>query len=78
MLDGAEREIDIEVTPTQVSWGWTFDVEDRSDGGVFETRELLEGQEMLLAFDQNPEAVLGNVADLNCRSGAVGISTSCS
>jgi hypothetical protein len=51
MLDGVEGEVDIEVWPAQVSWGWALEVKDRFDGGVPEPGELLEGHEMLLAFD---------------------------
>ena len=47
---------------------WQLDVEDGYEGGVLEPGEVLEREEQLAILKQDPEAVLGDVADLNGRS----------
>lgn len=69
MLKRVDGQIDIEIWPAQVRWGWPLHVKDRVDGGLLEPGELLERQEQFAAVDEHPEAVLGDVGDLSGRSG---------
>ena len=45
-----------------------LDVAYLLDGCVLEPWELLKRQEILLAFEKQPEAVLGNIRDLRLQS----------
>lgn len=45
-----------------------LDVADLPDGGILKPGELLEGQEILPAFEKDPKAMLGNIRDLRLQS----------
>lgn len=64
-FDGLEAKIDVQVRPVEVVWRWLFDVEDLGDGGVFEPRKVIEGQEQLPIPAEDPDAMLRDVGDFN-------------
>jgi hypothetical protein len=39
-------------------WRRSLEAQDRVHGGVFEPREMVEGEKQLVAVEQQPEAVL--------------------
>lgn len=70
VLDRVEREIDVKLWPMQMTGRWPLEPQDRVDWGALEPREFVEGNEQLAIVDEHPEAVLGDVRDFSCRSGA--------
>ena len=58
MLDRVDGEVNIEIGPTQMLWCWALEVHDRVHSGLFEPREMIEGEKQLAAVEQQPEAVL--------------------
>lgn len=58
MLDGVDREVDVEPRPAQVSRMRTLDLENLADRGVQEPGAFRVGKEELAIVDEDPEAVL--------------------
>src|SRR5579859_669909 len=67
--DRVDRQVDVEIGPVKMPWRRPLKPQNRLYRGSLEPGEVLERQEQLTAVEQQPEAVLGNVRDLNFRSG---------
>ena len=68
MLDDVEGKVYVKGGPVKMLAVQQLDVADLPDGGIFEPGELLEGQEILPAFEKDPKAMLGNVRDIRLQS----------
>jgi hypothetical protein len=68
MADRVDLEIHVEVGPEEVVCRRTLDVQDLPDRRLAKRRARPELDEQLLAVEQQPEAVRGNVRDLNGES----------
>lgn len=60
-----DRQIDIQFRPIKMIRRWQFDMQDFPDCGIAKPRELRKRQEQLLGVQQGPEAMQGNVGDLD-------------
>lgn len=68
MLDRLEAQVDVQPRPMEMLPVQQLDVQDARDGGILEPGKLLEGEKELLVADEDPEAMLGDVGDLNARN----------
>ena len=75
MLDGREREIDIEVGPAKVMGARSLHRCDLPYRGVREPPELLERHQQVAIVDVQPEPSRGDLANLDESSHAARISS---
>ena len=61
MFERLNLEVDIEIWPVQMNSIEETDVENALDRSVLEPRVLRVGEEVLLAEDEQPDAVARNV-----------------
>lgn len=54
MREHLERQVNVERGPVEVVVAFELHVEHVLDGGMFEPREFLEGQEVFLVVDEQP------------------------
>lgn len=47
MLDGIRAQIDIQIWPVKVSWGWFFNIENFSYWRVLEPWKVIVGKKIL-------------------------------
>jgi hypothetical protein len=65
MLDGLDREVNVEERPVKVPRTGKLDCQDLLDGCLPEPREVLERQEQLLAAKKQPEASARDVGNFS-------------
>ena len=66
--NGIKTQVDVQKRPMEVVGGRSLHAHDLVDRCMAEPGEMLERQEELLVAGEHPEAVLGNVTDLNRES----------
>jgi hypothetical protein len=69
VLDGCEREIDIEVGPPKVVWAGPLHGRDLPNVGVRKPWKLLERYEQVSTVHAQPETIRGDLAHLDGRNG---------
>jgi len=65
MLDDIHREIYVQIRPVKMTGRWFFHVENLAHGNVLEPGEVLVRHEQLTIAGKEPDAVRGDVRDLN-------------
>src|SRR5258706_5099789 len=69
VLDGLEREIDVENRPVKVIVAWTLEVKNVCDWRAPEPGKMLEGDEEFSVPEKNPKTVRGDVLNGRLKSG---------
>src|SRR5258706_4398126 len=69
VLDGLEREIDVENRPVKVIVAWTLEVKNVCDWRPPEPGKMLEGDEEFSVPEKNPKTVRGDVLNGRLKSG---------
>jgi hypothetical protein len=68
VLDGIDVQVDIHFRPVKMLRLRPFDMKDLADRRILESGEPCKRHEQFLIVEQQPEAVPGNVGDLNRRN----------
>jgi len=70
VLDGLDRQVDVEIGPVEMLLGWYVNVEKVIDDRAPEPRKLLEWEKELSIAQENPEPVTGDVRHFSFQSAA--------
>jgi hypothetical protein len=68
MKDALNVKVNVQIGPVEMAVGNQFHMKDFPDRRILEPREQMERQEGLLVVDEHPDAMAGDICDLNRRS----------
>ena len=67
MLNDLFAEVGVEIWPVKVARGGLLNIQDLPHWRILEPREIVIGQEIFRVIGEQPDAVAGDVGDLNLR-----------